>query len=344
MGHMNRFCKSHPDFHAPAHVDVGANLDGWEYGRKLRECGADTVVVFAKGHYGFSYYPTEIGTPHPRLQKDMVGEIVSGCHAHDVAVVAYFSTFLDTAAVEQNPDWAVRDREGEIADGRYGRVCVNGPYTEELLIPQGRELLERYEVDEIFFDTMSTFEPCYCENCRREFGRPVPAGSEDDDWLPYVQWYYERFTDFFARVARRMHEARDVPCCFNWVWGLRDPMDPPECIDGLLADDQYGGESASYQCRYWAGTGLPFEYMTGRFVAGLGDWNSGTPTMYRYAAAASIANGAGFWLIDRMMPDGSLQEEAYRIMAAPFQFIRKRLDYVRGARHVPKIGVLHGWT
>ncbi len=344
MGHLNRFCKSHPDFHAPAHVAVGGRLDGHEYGRRLRECGADTVVAFAKCHYGFSYYPTRVGTPHPQLQKDMVGEIVEGCHAHDVAVVGYLSTFLDTAAVEQHPDWASRDREGRTEGGHYGRVCVNGPYVEELLIPQGRELLEEYDVDEIFYDTMTLFSPCHCENCRRAFGGPVPEGPQDEDWLRYVRWYRERFSEFFARVAREMHAVRDVPCAFNWMWSARDPNSPPAGIDGLLGDDQYGGESASYNCRYWAGEGLPFEYMTGRFLAGLGDWNSGTPTMYRYAAAASIANGGGFWLIDRMMPDGSLQEEAYRTMAAPFHFIRRRLDYVRGARHVPEVGVLNGWT
>jgi hypothetical protein len=344
MGHMNRFCKSHPDFHAPAHVAVGGNLDGREYGRRLRECGADTVVVFAKCHYGFSYYPTRVGTPHPKLQKDMVGEIVEGCHAHDVAVVAYFSTFLDTAAVGQHPDWASRDREGNTEGGHYGRVCVNGPYVDELLIPQGRELLEEYDVDEIFFDTMTQFSPCYCENCRREFGDPIPNGPDDDDWLRYVRWYRERFAEFFSRVPREMHAVRDIPCAFNWTWSARDPNSPPEGIDGLLGDDQFGGESASFNCRYWAGVGLPFEYMTGRFVAGLGDWNSGTPTMYRYTAAASIANGGGFWLIDRMLPDGSLQEEAYRTMSAPFHFIRRRMDYVRGAEHVPEIGVLNGWT
>ncbi len=344
MGHMGRFCKSHPDFHVPAHVAVGGALDGREYGRRLRQSGADTVVAFAKCHYGFSYYPTRVGTPHPQLQTDMVGRIVEGCHAHGIAVVAYFSTFLDRAAVEQHPDWASRNREGQLEGGHYGRVCLNGPYARELLIPQGRELLEEYDVDEVFFDTMTTFNPCYCENCRREFGRPIPDGPQDEDWLAYVQWYYAQFTAFFPRVAQAMHAVRDIPCIFNWMWGARDPTPPPEGIDGLLGDDQYGGESATYNCRYWAGCGLPFEYMTGRFVAGLGDWNSGTPTMYRYAAAASIANGGGFWLIDRMLPDGSLPEEAYRLISAPFHFIRRRLDYVRGARHLPEVGVLNGWT
>ncbi|MFW6189256.1 MAG: alpha-L-fucosidase [Planctomycetota bacterium] len=344
MGHMDRYCKSHPDFHAPAHVAVGGELDGREYGRRLSESGADTVVIFAKGHYGFSYYPTEVGTPHPRLQKDMVAEVVNGCHAHDVAVVAYFSTFLDTAAVEQHPDWGARNRERELGAGKYGRVCLNSPYVEELLIPQGKELLEQYDVDEIFYDTMSRFKPCYCDHCREQFGRPVPDGPEDESWLEYAQWYYGRFKDFFARVSREMHAVRDVPCCFNWMWCASEPLSPPEGIDGLLGDDQSGGESASLNCRYWAGVGLPFEYMTGRFVAGLGDWSSRTPTMLRHTAAASIANGGGYWLIDRMLPDGSLQEEAYEAMAAPFQFVRRRLDYVHGARPVPEIGVLNGWT
>jgi hypothetical protein len=141
-----------------------------------------------------------------------------------------------------------------------------------------------------------------------------------------------------------MHAARDVPCSFNWAWSARQPVSPPPGVDGLLGDDPYGAESAGFNCRYWAGTGLPFEYMSNRFISGLGDWNSGTPAMFCYRAAASIANGGGFWLIDRMLPDGTLQEESYRAMSAPFQFIQERLDCVRGSEHVPEIGVLHGWT
>ena len=80
-------CKSHPDFHIPADVDVGEGFDGDTYARRLKGCGADAVVFFAKCHYGHAYYDTKVGTRHPRLRKDMLAEVVRGCQLHELGAI-----------------------------------------------------------------------------------------------------------------------------------------------------------------------------------------------------------------------------------------------------------------
>lgn len=342
MGRKSFLCRSHPDFHVPDEVEVGKGFDGNEYGRRLKESHVDAVAFFAKCHYGNSYYPTKVGHPHPKLQTDMLREVVEGCHKHGVGVIAYYSTFLDKHAAVEHPDWAVHLADGSRRVGHYGAVCVNTPYVDELLLPQVREIVAGYDVDEVFFDTMTRHEPCYCPHCRELFGHDIPLSAEDDLWVLFSQWYWDRFAEFFARTAEAVHDANpEVSVAFNWMWGIRLPCVPPDHIERVGADDRGSGLAASLHCRYWAGTGYPFDYMTGRFMHGLGDWNSAPPDMLKYVAAASVAHGGNFYIIDRMRPDGTLDEAAYKSMKETFGFVRERADYVTDTHHVPEIGVLH---
>lgn len=340
-------CKSHPDFHIPNDVDVGVGFDADDYGRRLRDSGADAVVFFAKCHYGHSYYYTDIGFRHPRLKSDLLADVIGGCHKHGVGVIGYYSVFLDSAAIRQHPDWRLQATSGAKTDagfdsGNFQPVCVNSPYGDELMIPQCVEVVQRYDVAEMFLDTMTGFQPCYCENCRRAFGRPIPESAADPAWMDYVRWYARQYETFFAKVAAAIRGAREgVGVTFNWEWIHRLPGTPVPGITRLAADLTAGGYMAHFVTRYAAGTGLPFDYMTGRFLHGLGDWNSNTPETLRNTAATTIANGGSFYLIDRQLPDGSLEDRAWRAMKDVFSFVQERRDWVAGTRHVPETAVLH---
>jgi len=192
-------CKSHPDFHIPGDVDVGEGFDGDAYAKRLKDNGVDLVVFFAKCHYGHCYYYTDIGHRHPRLKSDMLAEVIRGCRAHGLGIGAYFSVFLDTQAIEHHPDWRLQATDNKVDagfdSGNYLPVCVNSPYLDELFIPQSIEVATKYDVDEVFYDTMTGFKPCFCDNCRRLFGHPIPHSSEDPRWLKYVAWYRSHGTE-----------------------------------------------------------------------------------------------------------------------------------------------------
>ncbi|MGE5557626.1 MAG: alpha-L-fucosidase [Bacillota bacterium] len=339
-------CRCHPDFHIPGDAIVGEGFDGAVHAAKAKDAGADSLVFFGKCHYGFSYYPTRIGTVHPGLQKDMLGEFVKGCREAGLGATCYYSVFLDGAAVRKRPEWILRKDKGPLKEqdfsGKYLPVCVNSGYPDELLIPQSLEIIERYDVDELFYDTMSEFIPCYCGNCRSRFGKPIPENSADPGWLEYVQWYYGQYEAFFAKVARIIHERKpEVSVIFNWAWSAGQPDLPPPFIRRLAGDLFTSGSTASYYAHYWAGTGYPFDYMCGRFLHGLGDWSNNTPETLKYTGAAAIASGGGFYLIDRQLPDGSMEERAYAVMKDVFGFIQERRDVVEGAEHLPETAVLH---
>jgi hypothetical protein len=350
MSHRVFLCRSHPDFHMPADVEIGVGFDGEAYARRLKEAGADAVVVFGKCHYGHSYYHTKCGTRHPRLRTDMLAETVRGGDKHGLGVIGYYSVFLDSAAVKAHPEWRLQ-AEGEARtdagfdSGNFQPLCVNSGYLEELLIPQAIEMVSKYGIAEIFFDTMTGFQPCYCSACREKFGRAIPKSSADADWLEYVKWYSECYDHFYTRTAEMIHRARPgIPVTFNHEWGYKRPRPPVPYIGRLDADLISTGTIAAMHCRYYAGTGLPFGYMTGRFMHGLGDWNSNTPESLLYTAAATAGNGGAFWIIDRQLPDGSMEDRAYDMMREVFGYLQDRRELIEDTRHVPEIAVLCSWS
>ena len=258
-------------------------------------------------------------------------------------MIGYYSVFLDSAAVRAHPEWQLQAEAGGKTDagfdsGNFQPLCVNSGYLEALLIPQGVEMVTRYGIAEIFFDTMTGFQPCYCSACREKFGDRIPQSAADPQWLRYVRWYAGCYDHFYARTAEAMHAARpDVVVAFNHEWGFRRPQPPAKNIGQLDADLTSSGTVAATYCRYFAGVGLPFGYMTGRFMHGLGDWNSNTPESLLYTAAATVANGASFWIIDRQLPDGSLEDRAYEMMREVFGYLQDRRALIAAARHVPEI-------
>ena len=56
----------HLDFHTSPFIgDVGRDFDPQVFAARIEEARVDSITVFAKGHYGMSYYPTKVGTQHP---------------------------------------------------------------------------------------------------------------------------------------------------------------------------------------------------------------------------------------------------------------------------------------
>lgn len=345
MNNRTYLCKCHPDFHLPPEVTVGNEFNGYDYARRAGEAGVESLVAFAKDHYGFAYYDTAVGTRHPGLVKDMLNEFSRGCRKEGLRVTFYYSVFLDAAAGRKHHDWVFRPAGGTLEEQlskKYVSICVNSGYLEELMLPQIMELMDGYDVDELFFDTMNDFHPCYCDNCRRLFGGPIPENSDDPRWQDYVKWYYGNFTRFFDRVLQAIHDKNpNVDATVNWKWSGMLPETPPPIVHRLAGDLFTSGDTASYYCHYWAGTGYPFDYMCGRFLHGLGDWTCGEPATLKYVAASAIANGGGFYLIDRQLPAGGMEERAYALMKDVFGFIDERRSWVEGTAHVPETAVLH---
>ncbi|MFZ4695046.1 MAG: hypothetical protein ACOYMV_07970, partial [Verrucomicrobiia bacterium] len=95
----------HFDLHTPDGVPVNRRPDAEGIAAALAEAGAEELITFAKCHYGHAYYPTRVGTRHPRMRGDPFGSILRACRARGIRVLAYVSFGIDGEAGERHPEW-----------------------------------------------------------------------------------------------------------------------------------------------------------------------------------------------------------------------------------------------
>jgi len=73
----------HLDFHtSPLIPGIAKDFDPDAFARTLRDAHISSITYFAVCHHGLSYYPTKIGTMHPHLTRDLLGEQIEACYRH----------------------------------------------------------------------------------------------------------------------------------------------------------------------------------------------------------------------------------------------------------------------
>lgn len=348
------FTSSHPDFHLPDNVEVGAEFDAKRYVDTLKKAEVDVIYFFGKCHYGNSYYYTNVGHRHPNLKRDLLREITDACRKGGLKLITYFSGGIDTYAAKQHNDWRPVGKNNTslspipIDANELEGICLFGPYTEQWLIPQMAEVAEHYQVDGMMTDVMCSFL-CYCKYCQEQYlsdtGKPLPSEENGEGWHEFCRWRFQKKEEFADKVCKGVHKINPaLPVAFNWMYSIWDPAPVNKGIGYLVGDIPQRNEQLpwfSMTARYFASTGLPFEVMTGRFVHGLGDWSIRPVEMLKQGMVTVAANGGRCTLIDRQLPDGSLDETYYARLGEVFGFIHERKPVFENAKVIKQIAILH---
>src|SRR5689334_11603567 len=197
----------HLDFHTSPHIpDVGADFDPQAFVATLRAAHVNSVTVFAKCHHGYSYYPTQIGTPHPHLRRlDLLGEMIAACHAAGIRAPIYTTVTWDELAWQTHPEWRQVGPDGRVVGPSttplrpgWKNLCMNTGYA-DYVIAQIEELLGRYDVDGLFIDiTRYIGAPCVCHTClaqmREQDIDPADPRQLDDFALAAERRFMRRTT------------------------------------------------------------------------------------------------------------------------------------------------------
>ena len=227
-----RFRKVLIDFHTPEFaVEAVKNFNAKKWVEVLKKANVNALVFFAQDAYGNAYFPTKVGHKHRGVTQDMLGEIIKEAHEIDIKVIAYVNTRLNRHAATLNPDWAMRDPEGNpIRSGpRSILVCLNSPYVEEWLFPLVEEIVRNYDIDGFFFDRGSFQGLCYCDYCKakfaREYGVEPPTNPRDPMWWTYVRWQLRKNFEFVKELRRRVKAIKpEVEVGFNGVFAMPSPF------------------------------------------------------------------------------------------------------------------------
>ena len=344
----------HMDFHTPdVRPDrVIKRFDPEAYAKTLDDAHVNSLVTFAKGHHGYSYYDTELGTKHPGLpdSTDMLGEITAACHARDIAVAAYYSVGWLTTVEKEHPEWMERDSLGrkvgtsgvEKTDG-WNLISLHSPYLEEVVLPELREIAGGYDVDGVWIDIVEN-QPDYS-------GYALEAYAKTHDGATYPNHAAAvAFADETRRraVAAMRAAVREVAPgkSFTFNTAGRDPR-----VSGLVdyhSIETHPGATwhqgawthALLTMKYLRRAGKPFESTTSRFLHGWGGWDDQPVANMLAVASRIVANGGAVNLGDQTYPDGTLDTALYERIGEVFDTVRRRERWGSGGEAYPEAAVL----
>lgn len=345
------FRKVHLDFHNSEHVpSIGEGFDPDEWGDRLLAGHLDSIVVFAKDMHGLFYYPSAYGPVHPRLGGlDLLGGQVEACRARGIKVYAYYCVTWDNYLAEQHPEWLVWKRDRTTYLPRFDEtpgwtaLCLTNEDFVRLVLDHSREILERYELDGIWFDMpLPIGGECYCRNCLAIL---QDRGKDPFDTQAQYVHKQELLTAFMRRAHAQAHEIR--PGCQvdqnnQTRLGLGERAPFMDNIDiEALPTASWGYLYYPTMVRYARNFGTSVCGMTGRFQRSWADFGGlKHPDQLRAELAGIVAHGAQADIGDQMPPSGRLDPAVYETIGRGYRWVEEMEPYLRDAAPVTEAALL----
>ncbi|MCY2952562.1 MAG: hypothetical protein NTU53_11380 [Planctomycetota bacterium] len=343
------FLGIHFDFHAgPDCKEIGKNTTRPMVENIINLVRPDYLQIDCKGHRGMCSYPTKVGNPATgfvgdplRIWRDVTAE-------RGVALYMHYSGIWDAEAIIRHPEWAAVNPDGK----RNDRITSPfGPYADELLIPQLRELAGVYGVDGVWVDGECwATVPDYSEKALKAFHEAtgitnVPRKPGEANWFEFLQFHRQAFRGYLRHyIAEVKRTHPDFQICSNWAYTdhMAEPVNAP--VDFLSGD--YSPEdsvnSARLSARYLARQGKPWDLMAWSFTRqpGQGGATQKSAVQLQREAAIVLALGGGFQAYFKQKRDGSIFDEQMPAMAEVAEFCRARQAICHHAEAVPQVALL----
>jgi hypothetical protein len=340
------FLGIHFDFHAGEDCkEVGKNTTPEMIEKIIDLVHPDYLQTDCKGHPGVSSYPTQVGHHVPGFVGDPLRVWRDVTARRGVALYMHYSGVWDSHAVATHPDWAVVNADGKPSD----RITsFFGPYADQLLIPQLRELASKYSIDGVWTDGECwAAAPDYSEAALKAFRettgiQDVPKKPGDPHWYEFLQFHRQAFRNYLNHyIAEVKRTNPEFQICSNWSFS--DHMPEPVCapVDFLSGDysPQDSVNSARVSARFLARQGKPWDLMAWSFTT-QPERRQKTAVQLRREAAVVLALGGGFQAYFTQNRDGSVRLEEMPVMAEVAKFCRERQATCHHSEMVPQIALL----
>jgi hypothetical protein len=344
------FLGIHFDFHAGADCkEIGKDVNEEMVEYIIKTVRPDYLQCDGKGHPGLSSYPTKVGNQAPGFVKDQLKIWREVTKRMGVALYVHYSGVWDSEAVKKNPQWARVDENGKVDD----RITsVFGPYVDELMIPQLKELRDEYGVDGVWVDgdCWATVRD-YREDAVKEFLaktglEKAPKSSSDAGWQEFTEYCRAGFKKYLAHYVDELHKYdRNFQITSNWSFSSFMPEPVSAEVDFLSGDytSSDSVRSARFEGRCLAQQGKAWDLMSWSFNYNWSDSivNTKTATQLKQEAAIVLGLGGGFEMYLQQKRDGSIMRWQIPIAAEVGKFCRARQKFCHKAKSVPQIGLIY---
>lgn len=341
----------HFDFHAMPSQTVCEDYRPDLIARLLDEAKPDFVQCDTKGHAGLSSYPTEIGNRADSIKEDPLAMWRRLTAERDIALYAHHSGLYDMKVAEQHPDWAVVDADGNVST-EY--LSPFSPYAEEFLIPQIKEMYDKYHIDGVWVDGE-------CWGLYLDYGKyateayfseykKAPAKKGEDGYIEYREFCREGFRRYVDKYVKALKAyAPDMEVTSNWFYSAYMPEPVSTHVDFLSGDYDCANavNSARFHSRCLEARDMTWDLMMWGQHALPCSWstqNRSTKELAQYCqeAAGTIAHGGAFQYFNIIYCGGGvIQEWMIPTWVEVAKFCRERQDACFKAKVVPEIAVLY---
>jgi hypothetical protein len=339
----------HFDFHAGKDcTEIGKNVTREMVENIIHQVQPDYLQIDCKGHPGLSSYPTKVGNQAPGFVGDPLRLWRQVTAEHGVALYMHYSGVWDSEAIRRHPEWGVVNADGKTNDRATSRF---GPYADQLLIPQLRELAGEYGVDGAWVDgDCWASVPDYSEPALKAFREAsgietVPRKGGEPHWFEFLQFHREAFRRYLRHcIAEVKRTNPDFQYCSNWAFTdhMPEPVSAPlDFLSGDYAPDD-SVNSARLSGRYLTRQGTPWDLMAWSFSRNKtkDGRNQKTAVQLQREAAVVLALGGGFQAYFKQKRDGSIYDERVPVMAEVAKFCRARQALCHHATQVPQVAIL----
>ncbi len=340
----------HFDFHAgPDCQEIGRSLTPGMLDAMLRDVAPDYVQCDCKGHPGLSSYPTRVGNAAPGFVGDPLRVWRDATAKRGVGLYMHYSGVWDTAALAAHPEWARIDERGK---RDLKNTSVFGPYVDELLVPQLKELRDEYDVDGVWVDgecwaTCQDYGRAVVAEFRRTTGlRTVPRKPGDPHFFEFSEFCREGFRRYLRRYVDALHaHDPDFEIASNWAFTSFMPEPVSAGVDFISGDypQQDSVRAARLEARCMMRQGRPWDLMAWSFVSRWGEGGPSTKTLPQLEQEAGVvlALGGGFQVYCKQKRDGAIERWPMKIVAELARFCRERQSLCHRAEGVPQIALLY---
>lgn len=340
----------HFDFHAGLDCKtVGKRLAPRVLEKLIRDVKPDYLQCDCKGHPGIASYPTEVGHPAPGFVRDPLRIWRTVTARHGVALFMHYSGVWDAAAIKHHPNWARIDEKGK---RDQNNTSVFGPYVDELLIPQLKELSDVYGVDGVWIDgDCWATAPDYGPRAQKAFLeatgiRKLPRDPKDPNYFAFLEFCREGFRQYVRRYVDALHAHNPrFQIASNWAFSSFMPEPVSADVDFISGDYsmQDSVNAARIEARCMANQGKPWDLMAWSFASRWEEAVRSTKTVpqLQREAAIVLALGGGFQAYFTQRRDASVVAWQIRLMSAVAKFCRARQETCHRAKAVPQIALLY---
>lgn len=310
----------------------------------------DYIQYDCKGHPGVLGYPeSKVSASSPGILRDSLAVYRRETARRGIALYVHFSGVWDVQACIDHPEWQAvsPDRKNPFT----GKTSLFSDYLTRRMIPQMKEVVDRYRVDGFWVDGdcwAVTLD--HCREALRRFRvltglRKPPTGPDQPHWVTWSNIHRDQFIRYVTAYTDALHKySPGIQMASNWFHSHFAPGPNVTPMDFASGDysAQNSVNSARLASRCLADSGLPWDLMAWAFA-----WHhEGGPRGYKPAeqlmqeAAAVLPQGGGFQMYFHPDRHGGFANAQVGLMKRVADFCHARRKVCFRTVPVPQVALI----